>query len=613
LKLTSELCFATAPAVPRVTPNTCQNFTRVFGVGNNQFGVFGDGTTTNKYLPVEINVTATQETMFMQITGGSFVTVLRASSGKLYRLGSCHFTNKFSWGDNSFGELGIGNQSPRTGVAAVGAPLSTKTVTTVKCGERHCLALTSANEVYAWGYNGNQQIGDGSSTTRPSPVLVSVPFTTAPFSVEAGPYCSYGIGTAGDMYGWCTNIYGEVGDGTVSARATPTATMLTNLGSKRIQKLIAHWACCILTADGYIYCWGSGFPSTPTAVNLTNLVTKTAVDISVTHTLSASDAPQPSLLVVCSDGSVYTLGYNPSYRAGLTTTATELTLVSYFSDSLAQNETVVNVLMKESHSLLTTSTGRVYGWGNNQYGQLGISVTSSSTQSLVQIHTGNTANEAPVFAQFGDGMFFYGTCGVNKVTMLPMTPQNNSNACNATKIYGTGINSYQMLGDGTTVDKYLPTEVNITIMGNNPAIVELAGGAYIAAARTATGQLYTWGDNTNGAYGRGNLMSSTTPVAVNMSGALLGKQVTSLKCGFRFCMVLTSDNSIIAWGQNNYYQLADGTTTDRSLPVFSNKGAITTKTISYIEAGAYSSYAITSDGVPYGWGYNYNYERMLHN
>ena len=62
---------------------------------------------------------------------------------------------------------------------------------------------------------------------------------------------------------------------------------------------------------------------------------------------------------------------------------------------------------------------------------------------------------------------------------------------------------------------------------------------------------YAWGYNEFGQLGDGTTINRSTPVAVDMSGALSGKTVTAIAAGDRHTVALTSDGKVFAWGRND--------------------------------------------------------------
>ena len=120
----------------------------------------------------------------------------------------------FCWGLNDDGQLGDGTTSQRTIPTLVsGGPFSS-----VTAGGAHTCALTSAGTAYCWGGNDHGQIGDGTTTRRTSPVLVAGGLTFV--SLSAGGSHTCGV-TVGGMYCWGANGNGQLGNGTTSDSAVP--------------------------------------------------------------------------------------------------------------------------------------------------------------------------------------------------------------------------------------------------------------------------------------------------------------------------------------------------------------------------------------------------------
>ncbi|WP_323390235.1 RCC1 domain-containing protein [Myxococcus qinghaiensis] len=87
----------------------------------------------------------------------------------------------WSWGGNTFGQLGNGTTRPRPFPVRVWRLFD---IRALGAGEMHSLALKSDGTVWSWGNNLNGQLGDGSTTSRPVPV--PVPGLTNAVAIAAG-------------------------------------------------------------------------------------------------------------------------------------------------------------------------------------------------------------------------------------------------------------------------------------------------------------------------------------------------------------------------------------------------------------------------------------------
>jgi alpha-tubulin suppressor-like RCC1 family protein len=106
------------------------------------------------------------------------------------------------------------------------------------------------------------------------------------------------------------------------------------------------------------------------------------------------------------------------------------------------------------------------------------------------------------------------------------------------------------------------------------------------------GSLWAFGDNSYGQLGDGTIFSRSTPVKV-MDG------VASVSTGLLHSLVLQSDGTLWAFGYNGSGALGDGTTTNRSTPVRVMTG------VSSVSAGGSHSLVVKTDGSLWAFGFNY--------
>ena len=81
------------------------------------------------------------------------------------------------------------------------------------------------------------------------------------------------------------------------------------------------------------------------------------------------------------------------------------------------------------------------------------------------------------------------------------------------------------------------------------------------------GKVYAWGDNLYGQLGDGSTTQRNKPVAVAVDTSLAGKKVVAVSAGICSSYCVCDDGTVHAWGRNDYGQLGDGSTTQRSKPV----------------------------------------------
>ena len=147
------------------------------------------------------------------------------------------------------------------------------------------------------------------------------------------------------------------------------------------------------------------------------------------------------------------------------------------------------------------------------------------------------------------------------------------------------------LGDNTATTKSTPVT---TFAGGTNWKQVSTGNQYCAAIKT-DGTLWTWGSGNSGQLGENNNTTKFTPVTT-FAGGTNWKQVSS---GYRHCAAIKTDGTLWTWGQGNYGQLGDNTTTTKSTPVTTFAGGTNWKQVS---AGFGFCAAIKTDGTLWTWG-----------
>ncbi|HYO70524.1 MAG TPA: hypothetical protein VEU33_31035 [Archangium sp.] len=128
----------------------------------------------------------------------------------------------WAWGGNGTGQLGDGTSTTRL------TPVQVTGLTSIKAlaaGDSHSLALRTDGTVSAWGRNDSGQLGDGSFTWRFRPNPVSLPGDVT--RIAAATDHSLAIrGTEGLVSAWGNNFYGQLGHGLAGYYPTPQRVLL---------------------------------------------------------------------------------------------------------------------------------------------------------------------------------------------------------------------------------------------------------------------------------------------------------------------------------------------------------------------------------------------------
>lgn len=156
--------------------------------GSNSYGQLGDGTTTNRAVPVMVNMPA--GVTFTSISTSYLHTVALSTTGEA-----------FAWGRNNSGEVGDGTTTARYSPVAVSMPPGVS-FGSIRAGQLHTVALSITGTAYAWGRNDFGQLGDGTLTNRHTPVAVSMPQGVSFVAIGPGERHTLALSAAGIAYQW---------------------------------------------------------------------------------------------------------------------------------------------------------------------------------------------------------------------------------------------------------------------------------------------------------------------------------------------------------------------------------------------------------------------------
>lgn len=262
--------------------------------------------------------------IYMRADTSAWSGVAYVSAGWRFPSGGATLTTS-AWGPNSYGELGVGNSLSHI-VPTVMAGAADLIVSTAGVGAMS-LGIATDRTVYTWGYNGDGQLGQGTTdvlTTHSTPVQVAGLSNIV--KAEAGAECDFALDTSGVLYGWGRPVQGELAQGDTTLHSSP------------------------ITVSGGVADFSAG---------------------------------DYALIVLTTDGRVLTVGANDAGQLAIGTSGASQ---STFSDVTPGSGTVVAVAGGERYFVLLMADGSLLGAGNSQAGQLGI-VSFINTSWLTLPHT----------------------------------------------------------------------------------------------------------------------------------------------------------------------------------------------------------------------------------
>lgn len=229
---------------------------------------------------------------------------------------------------------------------------------------------------------------------------------------------------------------------------------------------------------------------------------------------------------------------------------------------------------------------RAFGWGKNQFGQVG-GETQSSILSPVPVVDGSGILEGKTISSI--------SCGLFHTVAL----------CTDGTVVSWGANDRGQLGNGSTDPSNFPVAVDLGGDLAGKTVVAVSAGDYHCLALCADGTIAGWGWNSAGQLGSWETPLSTTPVLLPKAGALEGRKVVSIRSGGSFNLALSEDGKVSAWGDNSRGQLGDGTLINRLVPVLSgNESILEGRAVRSLAAGSNHVVAVCDDGTLVSWGAN---------
>ncbi|NOU67511.1 hypothetical protein GC096_26060 [Paenibacillus sp. LMG 31461] len=441
-------------------------------------------------------------------------------------------------------------------------------IVSVSAGWNHSLAVKNDGSLWAWGHNTYGQLGDGTTTTRLTPVQI---IASGILSAAAGYNHSVAAITSGGVLTWGDNSFGQLGDGTKIGKLRPIEVKF----------------------NGYYNNYGP----------------KVQVAAGDNHTLAAFNE----------DGEVFSWGANNKHQLGNSLNQ------DYQLSPMELDETIYNGYLTAG---VDNSAYVKWGWpynnyvvsGSNEQGQLANGTTEETWewnlitfpnyQPNVPIDTINPTSPANLRLDSSPTEIILNwTPSRDNVKVVKYEIYKNGNLAGSVNgetttfriagldggvQYTFSVKAFDAIGNQSLESEHVSGELS-PHLPIKPMITSTTTGSTFAIKKDGT--LWAWGKNTLGILGDGTTTDRKEPVQVkNLTG------ISQVSAGDKHIIALKNDGTVWAWGKNDYCQLGNSNCSlGQLIPVqIPNLNGVVS-----ISARGLHSIAVKSDGTVWTWGIDY--------
>lgn len=346
--------------------------------------------------------------------------------------------------------------------ATLVAPASNCFKTVVTSQAAHSFGIKQDGSLWAWGANGEGQLGDGTFTNRLTPKRIGTGTNWS--KIATGEYHTLAIKTDGTLWAWGNNSDGELGNGNYTGFASPI-----QIGSSTQWVAVAAGSnfSLALKSDGTLWAWGNNQAGQLGIGNTTPKNVPTQVGVSTNWgVISAGNLHAAAIRTT---GTLWTWGKNINGQLGQGTNTNSLSSPT----QVGALSTWKTVSAGSEFTVATKTNNSLWTWGSNTYGQLGLGNTTDK----------NTPTQVGTF------------------TTWDMVAAGKGHVV-ASRTYGAvfawGYNFHGQIGNGNNTNVLTPG-----LLFNSDDFLSVAAGNQFSGAIDEDGNLYTWGFNDLGQLGNG--------------------------------------------------------------------------------------------------------------
>jgi alpha-tubulin suppressor-like RCC1 family protein len=314
------------------------------------------------------------------------------------------------------------------------------------------------------------------------------------------------------------------------------------------------------------------------------------VDLSVTNPKLFMGLSSSAFLT--KDSKIYTWGNNQTGQLGLGSTVDQVTPVEISQNiDIGNNDKIVDFVLGFYHSSALTYSGKVFMWGDNYHGQIG---DNTSIRKMIPIDISSS----------------FKLDNNDKIVKISLGYHSSLALSDLGRVFSWGSNSNGQLGTITETSKLIPYEItNSFNLTTGDSIIDISLNRDNASAISSYGRIFTWGENNFGQLGDGTQLNKSLPIEITKNFELDEKD-RIIKISFSLAghaAAISDFGEVFTWGRNGGGQLGDNTTINKSKPnnITSKIRLSQDDKITNISLGIFHSSALSLSGKVFTWGSNY--------
>ncbi len=422
-------------------------------------------------------------------------------------------------------------------------PLETKLknifYTDISSGYNHVCATNNNNELKCWGSSSYKQLGNQYDRSTPGSISDKEMETVTTFS--AGGYNTCIVTTEGSLKCLGSNFKSELGNTDFNRETYGNWIQVKGMEEGVTKVSIGFQTMCALKTSGDVYCWGADWSTydylNPNSVSIRHEPVKINFEEKVVNInlngIHACAITESNRMACWGYGDVGQLG-----NGGLDSQSEPV----YVSNL----EFVSKIALGSEHTCAIgksydDETQKLWCWGSNNYRKLGVDPFAYSSSPI------------PLKVQNIPGQTIEVAAGKEHTCAIVNNEGQNSVFC-------WGLNREGQLGIGSTSewDPMVGDLLVPTYVPGSEGAVKIALGEAHTIILKESGEIQSWGTNTQGQLGNGAFFRRQLPIHLHSVFPGLDQQIEDIVMGDYFTCTLMEDGSVYCWGSNRYGQIGKG-------------------------------------------------------